>query len=94
VLDTQCRPILLDGDQAVDIGVSARVDPGILGMLGEDFQAFPCGLAVDRAEGLRQMVIDRQRTLAARLVLDGGNDIAVGVEQVDSCEVGNSREFF
>ena len=72
MLDAQCRPAPLDGNQAVDIGVPAGVDARILGVLGEDFQAFSGGLVVDRTVGLRQMVVDRQRTLATRLVLDDG----------------------
>jgi hypothetical protein len=74
--------------------VLARVDPGVVGMLGKNFQAFFGCLEIDRTVGLRQMVVDRQRTLAARLVLDGGNDVFVLVEQVDRSKMGNPGSFF
>ena len=94
VLDAQRRGALLDGDEAGDVRVFARIGALVFGVLGEDFHALFCGLDVDRAVGLRQMVVHRQRPLAASLVFDGGNNIAISVEQVDGGQMGNSRQFF
>ena len=87
MLDAQCRPALLNGEQAVDVGMLARICAGIVGVFGEYFQALPGRLVIDRTVSLREVVVDRQRALAARLVFDGGDDIFFLVEQVDRSKV-------
>src|SRR3990167_4689564 len=81
VLDAQRRSALLDGDEAGDVRMFARIGALVFSVLGKDFHALFGRLGGDRTIGLRQMVVYRQRTLATRLVFDGGDDIAVGVEQ-------------
>jgi hypothetical protein len=75
VLDAQRRLAVFDGDQAVDVGCLPDIGACVVGVLGENFQAFFGCIDIDRTIGLRQMVVDRQRTLAARLVFDGGDDM-------------------
>lgn len=84
----------LDLEQTVDVGVLAPVGPGVLGVLGVDFQALLGGIQVDGAVGLGQVVVDRHGTGTARLVFQGGDHVALGIQQVDGAQVGNPGEFF
>lgn len=52
-------------------------------MLGKQFQPLARRIRRDCAVGLRQVVVNRQRPLATGLVLDRGNKIAIGIEQID-----------
>ena len=52
--------------QAIDIGVLARIGASIRRVFGKDFQPLLGGINGDRTPDLRQVVIDGERALATR----------------------------
>ena len=60
MLHTQCRSALLDGDQAINIRMLARVGPRVIRMLGKNLQALFGRFKINRAVGLGQMALHRQ----------------------------------
>jgi hypothetical protein len=87
---TFCREI----QQAINIRVLARILAGILGVFGIQLDATGCSLCVDQSEELGEVVVDRQGADLAGLVLDGGNNIALGIEQLNGFQVGNTWQLF
>ena len=87
---TFCREI----QQAINVRVLARVLAGILGVLGIQLDATGSRLCVDQSKELGEVVVDRQRADLAGLVLDGGNNIALGIEQLNGFQVGDTRQLF
>ena len=94
MFDAQGLVTVFNCDQAGDIGVLARIGSLVIAVFGKDFNALLRCFEIDRTISLRQMVVDRQRTLATGFVLDAGDDVFILVDQIDRRQMGNAGEFF
>jgi hypothetical protein len=90
--DAQRRLPTGDGQQTIDIGMSAGAVAGIGHMLAKQQQAMFGSGRVKRAEDLGKIVVDRQRALLARLVPDAGHHGALRIDQVDAGQSVDGRQ--
>ena len=81
-----------DREQAVDIRVRAGAVACVGGVLREHREAVLGSLSVERAEGLLQVVVDRERTLFAGLVFDAGDHVAVRADEIDARDAVDGRQ--
>ncbi|CAM2155924.1 hypothetical protein PT2222_350046 [Paraburkholderia tropica] len=94
-VDAQRFAARCDFKQTVDVRVRARTVACVGGVLGEHCEAVLGRLGVERAEGLLQIVIDRERALFARLVFDRRDHGALAVHEIDALDAvdgGQLRE--
>jgi hypothetical protein len=76
-------------EQPVDVGMFARMGPRIGGVFGVQLQPFGCGGGGDGAVALRQCGVDRHRAGLAGFVLNRGDHLTRGIEQLQAGEVGH-----
>ena len=65
---------------------------GIHGMLGKHQQAVFGRLCIQSAKGLLQVLVDGQRALLARLILDAGDHSAIRVDEVYALHAIDGRQ--
>lgn len=89
----QRDPFVKQSQQAIDVGMLPWFRTRHLGMFGKKLQPFPGRFGRDRAISLREVIIDRQRTLTPRLVFDRCHRFTGGIQQHDRREMRDSWEF-
>ena len=72
----------------------ARVEAGILAVLGADFDALRGRFRGDGTVDLCEVVVHRQRAGLTRLVFDGGNDLIGRIDELDRRQMGDARQGF
>ncbi|EEF22137.1 conserved hypothetical protein [Ricinus communis] len=82
----------LNVEQAVNVGMLARVGAGILGVLGVNLQTEFRRFRRDRTERVGQPAVDAQRARLAGFVLDLGHGRAGLVDQLDGCHSIHGRQ--
>lgn len=73
-----------DGNKTVDIGMGTGTATRIGGVFAEHIETVTGGFGIERTEGRLKVLIDRDRALLSGLILDGGDDCASPVDQVDT----------
>ena len=68
--------------------------PLIFSMLGKNLQAFFGCFSINQPKRLTKMVIDRQRPLATRFILDCCNDTPFCIQQIDCSKMRDAGKFF